>query len=581
MAVNFEVYLIKPTRYCDDGYPLQWWRSLIPSNSLASVNGIAVEAVTRNPLGNDVAINIHVIDEINTDVRPDRIITSLKTSGRKALICLVGAQTNQFPRSVDLARQFVGAGIPVCIGGFHVSGCLSMLKDLPPDLQEAQALGISFFAGEAEEHRFDEILVDAYRGDLKPIYNHVRNTPDMANAPIPILPDEPIKRTVNAYTSFDLGRGCPFECSFCTIINVQGRKSRFRTADDLETIVRENAKIGINRFFLTDDNFARNKNWREFTNRLIKLKAEGFPIAMIIQVDTLAHRIEGFIDACAEAGANQIFIGLESINADSLEAVKKRQNRIEEYREMFLAWKRHPVFITCGYIIGFPTDTPASIVADIETIKKNLPVDGLYLNYLTPLPGSADHKALYEAGVWMDPDMNKYDLNHRVSHHAHMSDEEWEATYQAAHATFYTWEHMETIIRRMVALRSNKKKLTVKNLFAYREAPRLEGISAFEAGILRVRRRTQRRSGMPIESPFVFYPKYTAITAIRLLTGLVTFLRLRRILKRTLKDPARFDYRDEAITGENPGGEDTLLRDTRMTETALKRMNRRSDTKVA
>ncbi len=68
------------------------------------------------------------------------------------------------------------------------------------------------------------------------------------------------------------GRGCPYQCSFCTIINVQGRKSRFRTADDLERIVRENYAQGIKRFFITDDNFARNTNWEALFDRIIELR---------------------------------------------------------------------------------------------------------------------------------------------------------------------------------------------------------------------------------------------------------------------------------------------------------------------
>ena len=66
-------------------------------------------------------------------------------------------------------------------------------------------------------------------------------------------------------------------------------------------------------------------------------------------------------------GADQIFIGMENINADNLAAAKKKQNRVEDYRAMFLAWKKHPVVITCGYIIGFPNDTYQSIMKDIET----------------------------------------------------------------------------------------------------------------------------------------------------------------------------------------------------------------------
>ena len=83
-------------------------------------------------------------------MRPDRIIRDLERRGGRALIGLVGVQSNQFPRAVDLARQFLAAGLPVCIGGFHVSGCIAMLPEMPSEMREAQELGISFFAGEAE-----------------------------------------------------------------------------------------------------------------------------------------------------------------------------------------------------------------------------------------------------------------------------------------------------------------------------------------------------------------------------------------------------------------------------------------------
>ncbi len=571
---NFDLYLIKPTRYDDDGYPLQWWRSAIPSNSLAALYGIALNSETRNPLGHDVKINIHAMDEVNTDVNPSRIIKKLNASGRRALIALVGVQTNMFPRAIDLARQFVAHDIPVCIGGFHVSGCLSMLKKLPKDLVEAQEMGISFFAGEAEEGRFDEVIVDANNGKLKPIYNHINNMPNVAGAPIPFLPKEMNDRVINYMSSFDLGRGCPFECSFCTIINVQGRKSRFRTADDLEKIIIKNAKIGINRFFITDDNFARNKNWREFTDRLKKLRKDGYPVELSIQVDTLSHEIKGFVEECIAAGVGLIFVGLESINADSLESVNKRQNRIEDYREMFLAWKKYQVYITCGYIIGFPSDTKETILADMEILKKNLPIDGLYLNYLTPLPGSADHKVLFEAGEWMDPDMNKYDLNHRVTNHAVMSDTEWEDAYREAHASFYSWEHMETIYKRMAALKSNKKYITLQNLAALREAPRIEQSAALEAGYIRIRRRKQRRSQLLIENPLIFYPKYFLLCVRNMAIWACTFARLYFLMKRTYAASDRLSYVDDAIRDNISSEEDALISDTRLTDYAKKRIKK-------
>ena len=109
---------------------------------------------------------------------------------------------------------------------------------------------------------------------------------------------------------------------------------------------------------------------------------------------------------------------------------KKRQNKIWEYQEMFHAWRKAKVMTFAGYILGFPTDTPESIARDIEIIKKELPVDILEFFYLTPLPGSEDHKMLHMKGVPMDPDMNKYDLEHACTAHPIMSKETWEQVYR-------------------------------------------------------------------------------------------------------------------------------------------------------
>jgi pyruvate-formate lyase-activating enzyme len=561
-----ELYLIKPTRYDDDGYPLQWRVSLVPSNSLACVAGLARDAIDRGVLRKFGDVQVRILDEINTDFDPLALAKTARS--REIVVFLIGVQSNQFPRAMDIARPLRAAGVPVCIGGFHVSGCLSMLKTLPPDLVEAQELGISFFAGEAEERRLDEVLTDGFSGAFKPVYNHLAHTPNLAGEPIPLLHKQEIAKTSKQISSFDLGRGCPFECSFCTIINVQGRKSRFRTPDDLERIVRDNAAAGISRFFLTDDNFARNKHWEALLDRLITLKAEGLRVHLHVQVDTVAYKIPRFIEKLESAGGSHVFIGLENINSDNLEASKKRQNRVEDYKEMVLAWKKHHFVITCGYIVGFPHDTPASLLRDVETIKRELAIDNIYLNYLTPLPGSEDHRRLAEAGVWMDPDMNKYTLSQRVTHHSVMSDEEWETAYAEFHARYYTFEHMRTVLRRMVALGINRKATTINRLVGYREAVLAEGVSMLESGFVRKRNRLQRRPGFKIETPLAFYPWHWARTLRGVSAYLSTTLRLHAILWRIERDPKRFEYRDAALT---LAGVD-LVDSTRVTEYARRRI---------
>ncbi|HZZ61824.1 MAG TPA: radical SAM protein [Roseiarcus sp.] len=544
----FTFVLIKPTHYDDDGYPIQWFRSAMPSNTLACMYGLAEDAQRREVLGPGVEFAIETYDETNRRVVPSRIIRDLKRRGGRALVGIVGVQSNQFPRAMDIAREFRAEGLAVCIGGFHVSGCIAMLPETPAELSEAQALGISLFAGEGEEHRLDVVLKDAWNGELKPLYDFMAELPALEGEPAPILPRKHVERTTGHYSSIDLGRGCPYQCSFCTIINVQGRKSRFRSPDDLEKIIRYNKAQGIDRFFITDDNFARNSDWEKLLDRVIELKErEGIHVGFTIQVDTLCHKIPNFIEKATKAGVRRVFIGLENINPDNLIAAKKRQNKITEYRTMLQKWRAHGALTYAGYILGFPADTKESILRDVEIIKRELPLDILEFFFLTPLPGSEDHQTLFKKGVWMDPDINKYDLNHRVSHHSTMSDAEWEEAYRDAWQAFYTFDHIRTILRRAAAIPNGRPKPILSTIGWFKLMTDHEGVHPLEGGAFRLKYRRDRRQGLPLESPFVFYPRYWGGIAVKAVKYLGFFLATRRILKEVLEAPDRWAYSDLAI----------------------------------
>jgi hypothetical protein len=544
----FDLVLIKPTHYHDDGYPIRWLRAAIPTNVLASLYSLAEDARRREVLGPGVEIRLQAYDDTNQRVQPERVIRRLRRSGGRALIAFVGVQSNQFPRAMDLARPFRAAGLPVAIGGFHVSGCLAMLQETPPELVEAQRLGISFFAGEAEGRRLDRVLRDAWNGALEPVYNFMDDLPSLEGEPLPLLPRRNVRRIVHSYSSFDLGRGCPYQCSFCTIINVQGRKSRFRTPDDLEQAVRANWARGIRRFFITDDNLARNRNWEALFDRMIRLRQQDrIKLNLMIQVDTLCHRIPSFIEKAAEAGVRRVFIGLENINPDNLLASKKHQNKITEYRVMLQKWREHGMITYAGYITGFPADTKQSILRDIEIIKRELPLDLLELFYLTPLPGSEDHRNLLREGVWMDPDLNKYDLSHRVTHHPRMTDAEWDEVYRAAWESFYSDEHLRTILRRAAANPRGRPRTIVTALLWFKLAVLCEGVHPLEGGIFRKKARTDRRPELPREPVLAFYPRRAAETAAKMARYWSVFRRMQRILKETMAAPDRWDYRDIAV----------------------------------
>lgn len=528
---RFQLVLVKPSHYGEDGYVIRWWRATIPSNSLASVYGIAQESLARHVLGPDVAIDMEAIDEFSTRVDIPKLIARFSRQDNFGLVMLVGVQSNQYPRALDIARPLREAGIQVAIGGFHVSGCLAMLDGSAVDLDAARAMGVSLFAGEAEG-RLDSILHDAAAGKLQPTYNFLNDLPGIEGTPAPFLPIENVRRTLGLSTSFDAGRGCP----------------RFRSPDDVEALVRSNWTQGVYKYFITDDNFARNKHWEEILDRLIWLReSQGIPLGLLIQVDTLCHKIPNFVEKAKRAGVTRVFIGLENINPGNLLAAKKRQNKITEYRNMLLAWKDQGILTLAGYILGFPADRPESIRNDIEIIKRELPIDILEFFCLTPLPGSEDHKNLWTAKIPMDSELNNYDLEHVCTAHSRMSQAEWKAIYRDAWSLYYTPEHMKTLLLRGAATGVNMSSL-VKLLLTFSLTHRIEKVHPLQSGILRLRHPSERRPGLPAENALLFWPGLTFELLRKMAVTLAALSRLASVSIRISRNPDRLKYRDRALS---------------------------------
>jgi hypothetical protein len=356
-----------------------------------------------------------------------------------------------------------------------------------------------------------------------------------------------VRKTIGNVTTFDAGRGCPFQCSFCTIINVQGRKSRRRSPDDVERILRKNYEQGIDRFFITDDNFARNKDWEAIFDRIIKLREQdAMDVRFLIQVDTLCHKIPNFVAKAKRAGVTRIFIGLENINPDNLLAAKKRQNKITEYRNMLLAWKAVGIWTYAGYILGFPNDTPDSARHDIEIIKKEMPLDVLEFFFLTPLPGSEDHKVLSGKGVPLDPDLNKYDLEHALTPHPNMSKPEWEKLYSDAWAIYYTPSHIETILRRAQAYGINIWRLAQIILW-FAQSLTIEKVHPLQGGFMRLKNRHARRPELPIEPVWKFYPQLIGEVIVKHARVAAAAWRMFRIYRRVAAS-VHTPYTDQAMT---------------------------------
>ncbi len=492
---RFTVVLLKPSKYDDEGYVVRHVRGVLPSNTLAVMHSLTLDVARRRALGEDVEVRTLLYDETVHRIEPRAIARRARRGGARAVVCLCAVQSNQFPRASDLALQFRALGLPVMIGGFHTSGIMELFPKLTPELQEMVDNGVSLVHGEIEEHWAD-LLRDAYRGELRPRYD-IHERPDLASPPVPELDRAYMKRFAYPQMgTIDAGRGCPFNCSFCTIINVQGRKMRNRTALEIEKIVRANWRKKVDYYFFTDDNFARNPNWEEIFDSLIRLREqEGIKIDFMIQVDTLAWKIPRFVDKAARAGSSQIFIGMESIRPENLKAAGKTQNKARDYADMIDTWHRHGIACHVGYILGFPADTAGSIAEDVQALIHEIKVDQASFFMLTPLPGSRDHLEMTRLGTHMDDDLNQFDSFHAVMRHPNMSDAAWFEAYQQAWRTFYSPDNMRAVLSR-----ANHRTYwgLFKNFIWYRAAM-IERAHPMITGFLRLKDRTQRRRGYALE----------------------------------------------------------------------------------
>ena len=555
MAQTFMVILIKPSRYDDDGYVLQWCRSVYCSNALTVLNALVEDCAEKQVLGSGVKIIVEAYDDQCVMPPAEQLAKRMQSAGAGSLACIVGSHTSQFPRASDLARRFRACGIPVAMGGFHVSGTIAMLPELPPDLQAMLDIGVSLFAGEAEG-RFKTLLQDARAGTLKPVYNYLDDLIDITQAPPPDHIPEKVERylalSLDPIDFIEAGRGCPFNCSFCTVINVHGRRPRSRSGDAIVNWVRHKVKAGRVRFFFTDDNLARNRNWREILGGLARLREEeGLKFSMALSVDTQSDHDPDFIPLAVRAGTEQVFVGMESINPGTLAKVGKTQNVVDHYQQFFLKWKQHGVVTMSGYIIGFPDDTPESVRQDLKTIQENLPVDVIYPFILTPLPGSADHAALWQEGVPLDPNLSRYTSCHATMPHPHMSGPELEALFGQVWKLFYSDRHTTRIMRRHVSLGGDLAPL-VPFLLAARAAFSVEKIHPFEMGLIRVKNRTERHPALPREAAVPFYLRRGAGTVVSQLRWGWHFLRMAWLARRVRRtqglspDPA-----DAALAGHD------------------------------
>jgi len=494
---RLNLYLIKPSKYDDDGYLIRHWKGVLPSNTLACLYALTEDIRKRKAFGSELKWNIQAIDETVQKVDVSKIIRLSRRKDAKTLICLVGVQSNQFSRAEDLALEFRSSGLDVMVGGFHVSGVMATLPELTPELRRLKEAGVTLVGGEAEG-RWESILRDALNDELPLIYNFLHQPPLINESPIPELPKNMIHRYAVRHATLDCGRGCPFQCSFCTVINVQGRAMRFRSVNLILEKIHENYfRHRVRHYFFTDDNFCRNKQWEEIFDALIQMRTkEKINISFMMQADTQSYKIPGFIEKASRAGCSQVFIGLESLNENNLKQAGKNQNKTVHFRELIEAYRQAGIATHLAYIIGFPFDSVESVRADIANLQE-LGSEQASFFMLTPLPGSADYVEMRRNSTILDEDLNDYDSFHETFRHKNMPGGSWTRVYREAWNSFYSVSNMKKILNKVTQA---KYWGIFYNFIWYKNAFQVEGGHPMIHGFLRLKGRRNRRECFGLES---------------------------------------------------------------------------------
>ncbi len=530
---ELEVTLIRPTNYTDDGYPIKTRIGVIRSNTLTQI-GTLVDDLVNSPFFKGVSLKIRKIDEAIEWVPVKDIVHHSKVPGVKSIVMLVGVQSNQYPRALDLASKFLPHGIPVLIGGFHVSGMLAMIG-LTADLRTAMSMGITLVAGEVEGGRLPTVVEDVLKGRAEPLYNFLNPTPDLLNVPIPRITKDEFENFASRFTTIDTGRGCVFNCDFCTIINVQGRTMRYRDPKQVVEFIRQSyCEAGVSHSFFTDDNTARNPRWRELFTELIRIREEEkIPFTFMMQSDLAARKMPGgdFFELAARAGCNQVFFGVESVNRENLRSQGKFQNQVAEYKD--LIDHCHSLGITChaGYILGLPFDTMASLKQDVAELQRMM-FDSASFYILSPLPGSRDHQRWWRERRWMHEDFNAYDSAHVAVKPERMSRDELMEAYHNAWEQFYSTEHMVNVLKLWRGDRHYyRERLSFFMWYLY--ASRIERLHPMNCGFWTVRRRNDRRASLPQEAFVPFWLNRTKVLTFRLWGMVKLFVQLEEVWLRS------------------------------------------------
>jgi radical SAM superfamily enzyme YgiQ (UPF0313 family) len=363
------------------------------------------------------------------------------------LVC-ISSISSTAPRAYELADFYRQQGLPVVLGGAHPSF-------LPLEgLEHADYV----ICGEGEEALPELINALENGGNLADVQNlcyrdgdTIRQNPwrpflgDLDALPIPNygLIHGWKARKGNGIVSIATSRGCPFNCSFCSVILLFGRKHRVNSIDRVIEEIRQNG-LQASHIFFCDDNFTANrKRTKELCERII---AEGLKIEWSAQVRVEAAKDEEMLALMAKSGCYIVFVGLESINPATLKAYNKSQT-VEGIRDCVVNFHRFGINVHGMFVFGSEEDH-YQVIRDTVKFSRQLDLDSLQYLILTPVPGTPFYKEMEAQNRIICRDWSQYDGHHTVFQPRQFTPFELQMETTRAMKKFYSWT---SVIKRLIA----------------------------------------------------------------------------------------------------------------------------------
>jgi radical SAM superfamily enzyme YgiQ (UPF0313 family) len=433
MSHPLQVVVLKPSKYMADGYVERFRWGFMPNSTVPYVRSMTPAAVGDTP------VEIHTIDEyVHTDLQYLSLLRPPR--GGRTLLALVGVQSHQFHRALDLAAWARENGCMVVIGGPHAMTC---------DTSPLHGCGVSFALAEAELV-WPQILRDAADGELQPVYGRERRWQQELEAPV-IIP--PGRKDLSRYVVPMLGlypaRGCPFLCNFCSVTKIAGRKIRSQSIATTLASLRAAKAAGVRTIMFTSDNFNK---YPEAEALLAAMIDERLGLEFFVQCDTQIARQEQMVALLAKAGCFQMFVGVESFNRQTLLAAKKGQNRPETYRDIVRLCRAHGISSHFSNIIGFPQDTEREVQEHLELLREMAPTWASFY-ILCPIPGTEQYDDFLAEGLITETNLDRFDTTCLTWRHPSLSRERLSELLFDCYHTFFSLRHAVRNVKDEVSFR--------------------------------------------------------------------------------------------------------------------------------